>query len=91
MGDHEEADHTAGEHSHAPQRRPDTRTMGATPSHRSRRAPRPRLEGAGAAVPAAAGPANAGEATGTDLVIALGLAMVFGALGGVLLRFGPLE
>jgi hypothetical protein len=42
-------------------------------------------------VPAAAGPANAGEATGTDLVIALGLAMVFGALGGVLLRFGPLE
>jgi hypothetical protein len=47
--------------------------------------------GPGAAAPGAPAAANASEATGTDLVIALGLAIGFGALGGVLLRFNPLD
>jgi methionine-rich copper-binding protein CopC len=93
MTDHEETEHADGDHSQSeserkrsghPHRGRDTEP----PTQEGGNSPTGATAGAAASAPAAAG---GPEATGSDLVIALGLAIGLGALGGVLLRFNPLD
>ena len=86
-------DHVADSRSHSsPQRRPGHKHRGRdTEPPVQEDAAGPSGGGPGTAAPGAPAAANASEATGTDLVIALGLAMGLGAFGGVLLRFNPFD